>query len=79
MNVKDLVTNIVKELVDNAASVSIKPITSGTLTILEINVDKDDVGKVLGKQGRIIIGIRTLINAIGAKNNKRYLLEVPNA
>ena len=79
MDAKELVTNIVKELVDNPSIVSIKSIQSGSLTILEINVDKSDVGKVLGKMGRIILAMRTLLNAIGTKNKRRYLLEVPNA
>lgn len=79
MDIKELVTHIVKELVDNSSTASIESIQSGSLTIFEINVDKSDVGKVLGKEGRIILSIRNLLNAIGAKNHKRYLLEVPNA
>ena len=79
MEAEELVTNIVKELVDNSDSTSVKSIQSGSLTIFEINVVKDDVGKVIGKQGRIILAIRTLVNAIGSKNGKRFLLEVPNS
>lgn len=76
MNCTELVEYIVKELVDNPNGVEIREIEGEKSTILELRVDKDDIGKVIGKHGRIARAIRTVINASATKSGKRVVLEI---
>jgi hypothetical protein len=76
MNYKDLVEYMVKSLVDNPESVEISEIEGERSTILELRVTKDDIGKVIGKHGRIARAIRTIINASATKSGKRVVLEI---
>ena len=76
MNYKDLVEYIVKSLVDNPDQVEINEIEGEKSTILELKVVKDDIGKVIGKHGRIARAIRTVINASATKTGKRVVLEI---
>jgi len=73
---KDLVEYIVKSLVDVPDEVSINVVEGEKSTILELKVASEDVGKVIGKQGRIVKAIRTVVNAAAVKENKRVLVEV---
>ncbi|MBU0599809.1 KH domain-containing protein [bacterium] len=75
---KELLEYIIKSLVDNPSEITINQIESEKTTIFELKVAKDDVGKVIGKQGRIIKSIRILLNAAAIKYNKRTVLEVLN-
>ncbi len=76
MNYKDLVEYMVKSLVDNPESVQIREIEGEKSTILELKVTKEDIGKVIGKHGRIARAIRTIINASATKSGKRVVLEI---
>ena len=75
---RELTLVIVKSIVDNedAATVEVKDSEKGPL--LEIKVAKDDVGKVIGKKGRIATSLRTIIKAAAAKSGNKVLLNVFN-
>jgi predicted RNA-binding protein YlqC (UPF0109 family) len=73
---KDLVEYIVKSLVDDPASVVVNVIEGEKSTILELRVASDDIGKVIGKHGRIAKAIRTVLQAATAKDGKRTVLEI---
>ncbi|MCH3916383.1 MAG: KH domain-containing protein [Spirochaetia bacterium] len=73
---KDLVEYIVKSLVDVPEEVSVTMIEGEKSTILELRVAPDDVGKVIGKQGRIAKAIRTILSASATKSGKRAVLEI---
>jgi hypothetical protein len=76
MNYKELVEFMVKALVDNPNDVNIREIEGEKSTILELKVTKDDIGKVIGKHGRIARALRTVLNASAAKSGKRVVLEI---
>lgn len=76
MKYKELVEYIVKELVDKPEEVEITEIEGEKSTILELKVDKEDIGKVIGKHGRIARAVRTLLNASATKSGKRVMLEI---
>ena len=73
---KELVEYVAKSLVDKPESVSIQQRMEGNLTVLELRVSKDDYGKIIGKQGRTIKALCTLVSAACAKNGLKYSLEV---
>ncbi|NIM03187.1 KH domain-containing protein [bacterium] len=73
---KELVIHIVKQLVDNPEKVKVKEIKGEQNIILELSTDKEDIGKVIGKQGRTIKALRTLLNAASVKTGHRVTLEV---
>jgi predicted RNA-binding protein YlqC (UPF0109 family) len=73
---KDLLIQIVKALVDNPEQVQITEIEGSQTVVLELIVDKSDMGKVIGKQGRTANAIRVLLNAASGKAEKRYVLEI---
>jgi hypothetical protein len=75
-SVKDLVTFIAQNLVDNPSSVSVGEVSSGQTMVLELHVAKTDIGKVIGRQGRTAQALRTIINAASAKDRKRTVLEI---
>jgi uncharacterized protein len=76
MGNKDLVEYIVKELVDSPESVEISEIDGETSTIIELRVAKDDIGKVIGKHGRIARAIRTINSAAATKSGRKVVLEI---
>ncbi len=73
---KELVEYIVKALVDKPEDVRINEVKSEKTVILELKVAQEDIGKVIGKQGRIIKSIRVVINAAAAKTMSRVVLEI---
>ncbi|MFA4858360.1 MAG: KH domain-containing protein [Candidatus Margulisiibacteriota bacterium] len=73
---KELVEFIVKALVDKPADVSVSQNESESTTILEIRVAQEDIGKVIGKEGRIANAIRTITKAAAAKDRKRVTVEI---
>jgi hypothetical protein len=76
MNYRDLVDYMVKSLVDHPDQVEITEVEGEKSTILELKVTKEDIGKVIGKHGRIARAIRTIINASATKSGKRVVLEI---
>ena len=73
---KELVEYIVKALVDKPEDVSISETKGESLTILEIRVANDDIGKIIGKEGRIANAIRTVAKAAAAKQRQRVTVEI---
>ena len=75
---KNLLEVIVKSLVDNPDKVSINEISGESSTIYEVKVAEEDMGKVIGKQGKVAKSIRTVIKAIAAREGKRVIVEIMN-
>lgn len=73
---KDLLETIVKALVDNPDEVTVREVQGEKSTILELKVNEDDVGKVIGKQGRIINALRTILRSAAVKDGKIVQLEL---
>ena len=73
---KDLVEMIARELVSNPDEVSVTEEKDGNETIIKLKVAKDDMGKVIGKQGRIVKAIRTVVNAAAVKQNLKVSVEI---
>ena len=73
---KDLVEYIAKTLVDDPTGVVVNMIEGEKSTILELKVSENDVGKVIGKHGRIAKAMRTLLSAASTKSGKRVVLEI---
>ncbi len=73
---KDLVEFIAKALVDDPNGVVVNLIEGEKSTILELKVSQPDIGKVIGKHGRIAKAIRTLLSASATKTGKRVVLEI---
>jgi hypothetical protein len=74
--VKDMILTIAHALVDNPEQVSVNEVESNNTIIIELTVSKGDIGKVIGKEGRNIDAIRTILNAIAGKTQKRSRLEL---
>jgi uncharacterized protein len=74
--VKDLVIYIAKALVDEPEGVEVNMIEGEKSTILELKVAPDDIGKVIGKHGRIAKAVRTILSATANKSGKRIVLEI---
>lgn len=73
---KDLVELLTKALVDNPEEVDIKETIGESIIILEIKVGQEDIGKVIGKEGRIANAIRTVVKAAAAKQGKKVTVEI---
>jgi predicted RNA-binding protein YlqC (UPF0109 family) len=73
---KDLIEYIAKSLVDDPSAVSVNVVEADSATILELRVATEDIGKVIGKQGRIAKAIRTVLAAASVKSGKRAVLEI---
>ena len=73
---KELVMYIVKALVDNPDEVTVEETMQKDEIILKLKVSQDDVGKVIGKQGRIAKAIRTVVKAAASHENKRAVVEI---
>ncbi len=73
---KELLEQIAKSLVDNPEDVSVNEVEGEQSLILELRVSEDDMGKVIGKQGRIAKAIRVVMKAAAIKENKRVVVEI---
>ncbi len=73
---KELLEMTAKALVDRQDQVSVKVIEGEQTTVLELRVAPEDLGKVIGKQGRTARAIRTILSAAGMKLRKRFVLEI---
>jgi predicted RNA-binding protein YlqC (UPF0109 family) len=73
---KELVEYIAKALVDNPSQVEVTQIEGATSVILELHVAPDDMGRVIGRGGRVANAMRTLLRVVAAKQGKRVTLEI---
>ena len=73
---KDLIKYIAQALVDHPEQVSVAEVEGNQTSVLELKVAKEDLGKVIGKQGRTARAMRTILSAASAKIKKRTVLEI---
>jgi predicted RNA-binding protein YlqC (UPF0109 family) len=73
---KELIEYIAKSLVDNPDKVQVTEIEGEKTSVIELSVAKEDLGKIIGKQGRTARSMRTILSAASTKNNKRAVLEI---
>ncbi len=73
---KDLIKFIAQALVDHPEVVDVSEVEGAQTSVLELKVAKDDLGKIIGKQGRTARAIRTILSAASAKIKKRCVLEI---
>ncbi len=73
---KELIETMVRALVDNLEQVKVSEIEGGMTSIIELRVAKPDIGKVIGKQGRNVDAMRTILSAASTKIRKRVILEI---
>ena len=73
---KDLVLYLARALVNHPDDVEVKEIQGETAAILELRVAKEDLGRIIGKQGRTAKSIRTLLNAAASRTNRKVVLEI---
>lgn len=72
---KEILETLIKSLVDNKENVKITEKEENKTTVFEVKVDNTDMGKVIGKQGRIAKSIRTVMKSISAKEHKKIVIE----
>lgn len=73
---RDIVEITAKSLVDNPDRVNVQEIEGEKTVVIELRVDKNDLGKVIGRGGRIARSLRTILSSMGRKINKRVVLEI---
>jgi predicted RNA-binding protein YlqC (UPF0109 family) len=73
---KELITHIAKSLVDRPDLVSVVEVQGNQTTVLELTLAKEDLGKVIGKNGRTAQAMRTIMSAVSSKIKKRTVLEI---
>jgi predicted RNA-binding protein YlqC (UPF0109 family) len=76
MEMKELIAYIAKALVDKPEEVTVTEIEGEQTSVIELKVAKEDLGKVIGKQGRTARAMRTILGAASTKINKRSVLEI---
>ena len=72
----ELVRFIAKSLVDDPEAVQVETKQDGEYTVIELHVAPGDMGKVIGKQGRIAKAIRTVVKAASTRENAQYMVEI---
>ena len=73
---KELVQFLARQLVNNPDAVEVKETQGDTAPVLELRVAKEDLGRVIGKQGRTAKSIRTILNAVASRTNRKVVLEI---
>jgi predicted RNA-binding protein YlqC (UPF0109 family) len=73
---KDLIKHIAEALVDDPEAVEVSEVEGEQTSVIELKVAKDDLGKIIGKQGRTARALRTILGAASAKIKKRSVLEI---
>ena len=73
---KELVQFLAKSLVNHPEAVEVKETQRETASVLELKVAKEDLGRIIGKQGRTAKSIRTILNAAASRSNRRVVLEI---
>jgi predicted RNA-binding protein YlqC (UPF0109 family) len=73
---KELVQYLAKSLVNNPDAVEVKETEGDTTSVVELKVAKEDLGRIIGKQGRTAKSIRTIVNAAASRTNRKVILEI---
>ena len=73
---KELVQHLARYLVNNPAAVEVKETQGDTASVLELRVAPEDLGRIIGKQGRTAKSIRTILNAAASRTNRKVVLEI---
>ena len=73
---KELIEYVAKALVDNPSDVQVTEIVGATSVILELRVAQEDMGRIIGRSGRVANAMRTLLRVMAAKQGKRVTLEI---
>lgn len=73
---KDLVEHVARALVSHPESVQVNEIEGETASVLELKVAPDDLGRVIGKEGRTAKALRTILNAVASRAERRVILEI---
>ena len=73
---KELVQFLARQLVNNPNAVEVKEVHGDTASVLELRVAKEDLGRVIGKQGRTVQSIRTILNAVASRTNRKIVLDI---
>ncbi|MFC1890819.1 KH domain-containing protein [Thermodesulfobacteriota bacterium] len=73
---KELIAYMAKALVDNPDEVKVNEIQGAHTSVIELKVAKEDIGKIIGKQGRTAQSLRTILNAASTKEKRRCTLEI---
>jgi predicted RNA-binding protein YlqC (UPF0109 family) len=76
MQIRELIEVIAKALVDVPDSVEVREIEGEQSSVIELRVAREDLGKVIGKQGRTVMAMRTILGAVCAKLKKRAVLDI---
>ncbi len=76
VSMRELVEYIIKQIVDKPEEVEVQEIKAEKVILLEISVAKEDMGKVIGKGGRVANALRTLVGAAAARLKKRVMVEI---
>ena len=76
IDLKELIELMIKGIVDKPDKVEISQIIGEKTSVFEIKADPDDIGKIIGKQGKNIKSIRTIVNAAAQKDKKRIIIEI---
>lgn len=74
--IRDAVELIVKAVVHDAEAVDVRAVERDRATIIEVRVAPDDVGKIIGRQGKTVRALRSLLHAAGMKHDRRFVLEI---
>ena len=72
---KEILESMLKPLVDNKEAISINQVDKDKITVFEVRVAPEDMGKVIGKEGKIAKAIRTILRAVGTKEHKKVTVE----
>ena len=72
---KEILQTIIENLVDDKSAISINEIAGEQSVVFEVKVSENDMGKIIGKQGKIASSIRTIMKAVASKENKRITIE----
>lgn len=76
MDIVEFVENIVKHIVDYPENLSVTRVEGEKVTVFEVRVNPSDIGKVIGKSGRTVKALRTLVGAVAARSGIRAMLEI---
>jgi predicted RNA-binding protein YlqC (UPF0109 family) len=74
--VAELLAHLARQLVDDPDAVEVNEVQQEGATVLQLRVAKEDVGKVIGRQGRIARALRAIVRASGARSHRRVVLEI---